>query len=61
MTRESKFISFLWNDYSFKLNDSNSNDINSYQTSKFCNSLIFSDEKGNDEIEKTDAQNAHGA
>ena len=42
------------NDYSFKLNDSNSNDINSYQTSKFCNSLIFSDEKGNDEIEKTD-------
>ena len=42
------------NDYSFKLNDSNSNDINSYQTSKFCNSLIFSDEKINDEPEKTD-------
>ena len=39
------------NDYSFKLNESNSNEVNSYQTSKFCNSLIFSDEKGNDEYE----------
>ena len=37
------------NDYSFKLNDSNSNDVNSYQTSKFCNSQVFSEEKRNDE------------
>ena len=45
------------NDYSFKLNDSNSNDMNSYQTSKFCNSQVISEEKRIEEKEKEKEKN----
>ena len=37
------------NDYSFKMNDSNENDMNSYKTSKFYNSQVSSEEKRNDQ------------
>ena len=37
------------NDYSFKLNDSNSNEYNSYQTSKFCTSQVLIEEKETNE------------
>ena len=37
------------NDYSFKLNDSNSNEYNSYQTSKFCTSQVLIGEKETNE------------
>ena len=36
------------NDYSFKMNDSNENDMNSYKTSKFYNSQASSEDKRND-------------
>ena len=39
------------NDYSFKLNESNSNEINSVQTSKFCTSQAFLEEKKIEEKE----------
>ena len=46
---EIQIINYI-NDYSFKLNDSNSNEINSYKTSKFYNSSqLISDEKRNDQ------------
>ena len=47
------------NDYSFKLNDSNSNEINSYHTSKFCNSQIYLEEKekNNDDIKEINNEN----
>ena len=40
------------NDYSFKLTESNSNDANSIQTSKFCNSQAFLEERKNEEKKK---------
>ena len=37
------------NDYSFKMNESNENDMNSFKTSKFYNSQVSSEEKRNDQ------------
>ena len=37
------------NDYSFKLNESNSNEYNSYQTSKFCTSQVLIEDKETNE------------
>ena len=45
------------NDYSFKLNESNSNEYNSYQTSKFCTSQVLIEDKETEEQKNFADQN----